>query len=43
MNPDHALAAEARERVDRRRSSWVDGYRNILGITYLPLVPVTRT
>ncbi|WP_436771466.1 SAM-dependent methyltransferase [Yinghuangia sp. YIM S09857] len=42
-NPDHALAAEIREQADRQRSSWTDGYRNILGIAYLTLVPVTRT
>lgn len=41
-NPDHPLAAGTRERVDRQRSSWVNGYRDILGIAYLTLVPVTR-
>ncbi|WP_067812992.1 SAM-dependent methyltransferase [Actinomadura kijaniata] len=39
-HPDHPLAAETRERVDRQRSSWADGYRNVLGIAYLTLVPV---
>ncbi|MFF9915931.1 SAM-dependent methyltransferase [Streptomyces sp. NPDC013457] len=42
-NPDHPLAAETRERVDRQRSSWAHGYRNVLGMAYLTLVPVTRT
>ncbi|GHA85889.1 SAM-dependent methyltransferase [Streptomyces termitum] len=36
--PDHPLAAETRERVDRQRSSWLNGYRNVLGIAYLTLV-----
>ncbi|MFI6874542.1 SAM-dependent methyltransferase [Streptomyces sp. NPDC050400] len=40
-HPDHPQAAETRDRVDRQRSSWVNGYRKILGITYLTLVPVT--
>ncbi|MFF3316107.1 SAM-dependent methyltransferase [Streptomyces sp. NPDC003035] len=39
-HPDHPLAAETRERVDRQRSSWLNGYRNALGIAYLTLVPV---
>ncbi|WP_031013775.1 methyltransferase [Streptomyces sp. NRRL F-5727] len=37
-HPDHPLAAETRERVDRQRSSWLNGYRNVLGIAYLTLV-----
>ncbi|MER7620978.1 class I SAM-dependent methyltransferase [Streptomyces sp. NPDC126503] len=37
-NPGHPLAAETRERVDRQRSSWLDGYRDVLGIAYLTLV-----
>ncbi|GGY47122.1 SAM-dependent methyltransferase [Streptomyces omiyaensis] len=37
-HPDHPLAAETRERVDRQRSSWLDGYRDVLGIAYLTLV-----
>ncbi|MFK3734441.1 SAM-dependent methyltransferase [Streptomyces sp. NPDC088090] len=37
-HPDHPLAAETRERVDRQRSAWLDGYRNVLGIAYLTLV-----
>ncbi|MER5203428.1 class I SAM-dependent methyltransferase [Streptomyces sp. NPDC002825] len=39
-NPEHPLAAETRERVDRQRSSWLNGYRNVLGIAYLTLVAV---
>ncbi|MCX5389145.1 cyclopropane-fatty-acyl-phospholipid synthase family protein [Streptomyces sp. NBC_00094] len=39
-HPDHPLAAETRERVDRQRSSWLNGYRRALGITYLTLVAV---
>ncbi|WP_282692316.1 class I SAM-dependent methyltransferase [Streptomyces sp. CC208A] len=37
-HPDHPLAAETRERVDRQRSGWLNGYRNVLGIAYLTLV-----
>lgn len=39
-HPGHPLAAETRDRVDRQRSSWLNGYRDILGMTYLTLVPV---
>ncbi|MEV0256653.1 class I SAM-dependent methyltransferase [Streptomyces sp. NPDC050732] len=39
-HPGHALAAETRERVDSQRSSWLRGYRRVLGIAYLTLVPV---
>ncbi len=39
-HPDHPLAAETRERVDRQRSTWLNGYRNVLGIAYLTLVAV---
>ncbi|MET9497856.1 class I SAM-dependent methyltransferase [Streptomyces sp. NPDC006552] len=42
-NPDHPLAAETRARVDRQRTSWLDGYRDVLGIAYLTLVPVAGT
>ncbi|MER7515465.1 class I SAM-dependent methyltransferase [Streptomyces sp. NPDC126499] len=38
-HPDHPLAAETRARVDRQRAAWL-GYRQILGIAYLTLVPV---
>ncbi|MFG2308716.1 SAM-dependent methyltransferase [Streptomyces sp. NPDC048566] len=36
----HPSAAETRERVDRHRSSWLRGYRGVLGLAYLTLVPV---
>ncbi|GGS99855.1 SAM-dependent methyltransferase [Streptomyces tanashiensis] len=39
-HPDHPLADETRERVDRQRSSWLNGYRRALGIAYLTLVAV---
>lgn len=39
-HPDHPLAQETRERVDRHRSSWLRGYRGVLGMAYLTLVPV---
>ncbi|MEV7191442.1 class I SAM-dependent methyltransferase [Streptomyces sp. NPDC093510] len=39
-HPGHALAAETRARVDAQRSSWLRGYRRVLGIAYLTLVPV---
>lgn len=39
-HPDHPLAAETRERVDRQRSTWLNGYRGVLGIAYLTLVAV---
>ncbi|MFE6667578.1 SAM-dependent methyltransferase [Streptomyces sp. NPDC057697] len=39
-HPDHPLARETRERVDRHRSSWLRGYRGVLGMAYLTLVPV---
>ncbi|MFG2111958.1 SAM-dependent methyltransferase [Streptomyces sp. NPDC048718] len=38
-HPGHPLAAGTRERVDRQRSAWL-GYRGILGIAYLTLIPV---
>ncbi|MGW5422512.1 SAM-dependent methyltransferase [Streptomyces sp. NPDC003943] len=38
-HPDHPLAPETRARVDRQRAAWL-GYRSILGIAYLTLVPV---
>ncbi|MFJ7070345.1 SAM-dependent methyltransferase [Streptomyces sp. NPDC101115] len=38
-HPDHPLAAETRDRVDRQRAQWL-GYRSVLGIAYLTLVPV---
>ncbi|MFJ7987203.1 SAM-dependent methyltransferase [Streptomyces sp. NPDC096351] len=39
-HPDHPLAAETRARVDRQRSTWVNGYRRVLGMAYLTLVAV---
>ncbi|MET9651217.1 class I SAM-dependent methyltransferase [Streptomyces sp. NPDC006460] len=39
-NPGHPLATETRERVDVQRASWLRGYRNVLGIAYLTLIPV---
>ncbi|MEU4269210.1 class I SAM-dependent methyltransferase [Streptomyces sp. NPDC026092] len=39
-HPDHPLATETRERVDRQRSSWLNGYRGVLNMAYLTLVPV---
>lgn len=38
-HPDHPLADETRARVDRQRAGWM-GYRDLLGIAYLTLVPV---
>lgn len=37
----HTLATEARERVDRQRAAWLNGYRGILGLAYLTLAPVS--
>ncbi|MFF2901061.1 SAM-dependent methyltransferase [Streptomyces sp. NPDC057966] len=42
-HPDHPLAQETRERVDRHRASWLRGYRGVLGMAYLTLVPVDGT
>ncbi|MEU5982733.1 class I SAM-dependent methyltransferase [Streptomyces sp. NPDC047434] len=39
-NPGHPLATETRERVDVQRANWLKGYRNVLGIAYLTLIPV---
>ncbi|GAA1223602.1 class I SAM-dependent methyltransferase [Kitasatospora nipponensis] len=39
-HPDHPLAKETRDRVDRHRASWLRGYRGYLGVAYLTLVPV---
>ncbi|BCJ32732.1 SAM-dependent methyltransferase [Actinocatenispora thailandica] len=38
--PDHPLAAKTRTRVDAHRASWLRGYRNVLNIAYLTLIPV---
>ncbi|MGW7380390.1 SAM-dependent methyltransferase [Streptomyces sp. NPDC054794] len=37
-HPEHPLAAETRERLDRHRAQWLS-YRGILGLAYLTLVP----
>ncbi|MEU2117687.1 methyltransferase [Streptomyces sp. NPDC016459] len=39
-HPDHPLAAETRERVDRQRSTWLSGYRRVLNMAYLTLIAV---
>jgi SAM-dependent methyltransferase len=39
-HPGHPLAAETRTRVDEHRAAWLRGYRDVLGIAYLTLVPV---
>lgn len=39
-HPDHPLAKETRDRVDRHRGTWLRGYRGVLGLAYLTLVPV---
>ncbi|MFF8386577.1 class I SAM-dependent methyltransferase [Streptomyces kanasensis] len=39
-HPDHPAAGETRARVDRQRSTWLNGYRDLLGMAYLTLVPV---
>jgi cyclopropane fatty-acyl-phospholipid synthase-like methyltransferase len=36
---DHPRAAEIRGRLDQHRSHWLRGYRDILGLAYLTLVP----
>jgi len=40
-NPDHPLAKETRDRVDRHRSTWLRGYRDVMGLAYLTLLPVS--
>ncbi|MFE7211515.1 SAM-dependent methyltransferase [Streptomyces sp. NPDC001698] len=39
-HPDHPLAKETRDRVDRHRGMWLRGYRGVLGMAYLTLIPV---
>ncbi|MFD8571504.1 SAM-dependent methyltransferase [Streptomyces sp. NPDC059639] len=39
-HPDHPLAEETREKLDAHRANWLRGYRDVLGIAYLTLVPV---
>ncbi|AUG80905.1 methyltransferase [Kitasatospora sp. MMS16-BH015] len=38
--PGHPLAQETRHRVDRHRARWLRGYRGVMGLAYLTLVPV---
>ena len=38
-HPDHPSAAEIRKRVDEHRSFWLRGYRGVLGLAYLTLIP----
>ncbi len=40
-HPGHPLAEETRDRVDRHRDRWLRGWRGVLGMAYLTLVPVT--
>ncbi|MFC5908145.1 SAM-dependent methyltransferase [Streptacidiphilus monticola] len=39
-HPGHPLAEETRARLDGHRSSWLRGYRGVMGIAYLTLVPM---
>ena len=39
-HPDHPEAAEIRRRLDEHRSYWLRGYRGLLGLAYLTLIPV---
>ncbi|MYT71419.1 MULTISPECIES: class I SAM-dependent methyltransferase [unclassified Streptomyces] len=39
-HPDHPLAEETRDKLDSHRANWLRGYRDVLGIAYLTLVPV---
>lgn len=39
-HPDHPRAEEIAAEVDTQRAAWLHGYRDILGIAYLTLVPV---
>ncbi|MER5944935.1 class I SAM-dependent methyltransferase [Streptomyces sp. NPDC001904] len=39
-HPDHPLAEETRAKLDGHRANWLRGYRDVLGIAYLTLVPV---
>ncbi|MGW3571277.1 SAM-dependent methyltransferase [Streptomyces sp. NPDC000941] len=40
-HPDHPLAKETLDRVDRHRNMWLRGYRGVMGQAYLTLVPVS--
>jgi SAM-dependent methyltransferase len=37
---DHPMANEIRKQLDEHRSYWLRGYRGVLGLAYLTLVPV---
>jgi SAM-dependent methyltransferase len=39
-HPGHPKAASLREQVNQHRSHWLRGYRGILGLAYLTLIPV---
>ncbi|QEU94728.1 SAM-dependent methyltransferase [Streptomyces kanamyceticus] len=39
-HPGHPLAAQTRAKADAQRANWLHGYRGVLGIAYLTLVPV---
>ncbi|CAM5237179.1 Class I SAM-dependent methyltransferase OS=Streptomyces alboniger OX=132473 GN=CP975_10165 PE=4 SV=1 [Streptomyces alboniger] len=39
-HPGHPLAAETRADADAQRAAWLRGYRRVLGLAYLTLVPV---
>jgi len=39
-HPGHPKAGPLREQVDQHRSRWLRGYRGILGMAYLTLIPV---
>ncbi|MGW7083385.1 SAM-dependent methyltransferase [Streptomyces sp. NPDC054871] len=39
-HPGHPLAAETRAKTDRQRATWLRGYRQVLGLAYLTLMPV---
>jgi cyclopropane fatty-acyl-phospholipid synthase-like methyltransferase len=38
-HPGHPAAAEIRKGVDEHRSFWLRGYRGVLGLAYLTLIP----
>ncbi|GGR95605.1 SAM-dependent methyltransferase [Streptomyces aureoverticillatus] len=40
-HPGHPEAAALRERADRHRATYLRGYRGVLGLAYLTLVPVS--
>ncbi|MFD7713752.1 SAM-dependent methyltransferase [Streptomyces sp. NPDC059785] len=39
-HPGHPRAAQTRERADRHRRTWLRGYRGVMGLAYVTLVPV---